>query len=381
MHIIPIASGKGGVGKSMISANLSIALAEAGKEVILADMDLGASNLHVILGSTQPRRGIGNFLSGSSTDIASVIYETDINNLYFIPGDAEIPGLANITQRQKNQLTKKLLGLSCDYLVLDLGAGSNINILDYFLLSNRGIVVSAPMLTATLNAYLFVKNIVFRLMWESCAPKSTGRIYLESLKKEGTVLQKAQVPELITQLRIRDTASYELLKSRLDRFRPRLIMNMLEDPKDADRAQKIRRSCQDFLGIDLEHLGIIYRDDFQNIALNSRIPVIRYKPQSILAQAMYRIADKIISTENEEEAPIFGDEYYNDTYDVASTEAAMDFESKIDYVEELLSSGALTQGELIETIKLQQYEIHQLRKENQFFKYKITQAASQGFKV
>lgn len=381
MHIVPIASGKGGVGKSMISANLAIALAEAGKEVILADLDLGASNLHIILGTAATPRGIGNFLSSPGTDITSIIYETDIHNLYFIPGDSEIPGLANITLRQKRMLTKKLMGLSCDYLILDLGAGSNVNILDYFLLSNRGIVVSAPMLTATLNAYLFIKNIVFKLMWESCPPKSPGRTYLESLKKDGTVLQKAHLPELVAQLRIRDADSYQILKARLDRFKPRLIMNMLEDPKDADRAQKIRRSCLEFLGIDLEHLGIIYRDDFQNIALNSRIPIVRYKPQSVLAQALYRIADKLISTEDEDETPLFDEEYYNDTYDVASAEAMMDFETKVDYVEELLSSGALTQGELIETIKLQQYEINQLKKENQLYKYKLTQAISQGFKV
>lgn len=381
MHIVPIASGKGGVGKSMISANLAIALAEAGKEVILADLDLGASNLHIILGTSSTPRGIGNFLSNPSSDITSIIYETEIHNLYFIPGDSEIPGLANITQRQKRMLTKKLLGLSCDYLILDLGAGSNVNILDYFLLSNRGIVVSAPMLTATLNAYLFIKNIVFKLMWESCPPKSPGRYYLESLKKDGTVLQKAHLPELAAQLRIRDSASYQVLQERLDRFKPRLIMNMLEDPKDADRAQKIRRSCLEFLGIDLEHLGIIYRDDFQNIALNSRIPIVRYKPQSVLAQAIYRAADKLISTEDEDETPLFDEEYYNDTYDVATSEAMMDFETKTDYVEELLSSGALTQGELIETIKLQQYEINQLKKENQLYKYKLTQAISQGFKV
>ena len=51
MKIIPIASGKGGVGKSLLAANLSVALAEAGKKVILTDLDLGASNLHIFLGT------------------------------------------------------------------------------------------------------------------------------------------------------------------------------------------------------------------------------------------------------------------------------------------------------------------------------------------
>jgi len=132
--------------------------------------------------------------------------------------------------------------------------------------------------------------------------------------------------------------------------------------------------------MDLEHLGIIYRDDLQNIALGSRIPIIRYKPQSVLSQAIYRIADKLVSSEGDEDA-FLDPEYLDDSYGAADTEASVDFEAKMDYVEELLSSGALTQGDLVETVRMQQYEISQLRKENQFLKSKMAKALSQGFKV
>ena len=50
MQIIPIASGKGGVGKSLLSANLAIALGQAGKNVLIADLDLGASNRYFFIG-------------------------------------------------------------------------------------------------------------------------------------------------------------------------------------------------------------------------------------------------------------------------------------------------------------------------------------------
>ena len=64
MQIIPIASGKGGVGKSLLSANLAVTLGQLGKKVILADLDLGASNLHLAIGQTAPKIGVGTFLSG-----------------------------------------------------------------------------------------------------------------------------------------------------------------------------------------------------------------------------------------------------------------------------------------------------------------------------
>ena len=97
MRIIPIASGKGGVGKSLVSANLGVAFAQAGQRVVLADLDLGASNLHLVLGHHSPRLGIGTYLNNTKSDFAEVIVDTDVRGLRFIPGDTEIPGIANLT--------------------------------------------------------------------------------------------------------------------------------------------------------------------------------------------------------------------------------------------------------------------------------------------
>jgi flagellar biosynthesis protein FlhG len=62
-------------------------------------------------------------------------------------------------------------------------------------------------------------------------------------------------------------------------------------------------------------------------------------------------------------------------------EAEIDFDNRIEYVEDLLHSGALSQGDLIETVKSQQIEIAKLRKENNFIKLKLSRAIAQGYKV
>lgn len=378
MRIVPIASGKGGVGKSLVAANLSIALGQAGKRVVLADLDLGASNLHVILGMSAPKSGIGTFLAGASGAFDNVVLETEYENLRFVPGDAEIPGLANIKPSQKNQLVKRLLSLDADYLILDLGAGTSSNILDFFLMSSQGLIVTAPTLTATLNAYLFLKNAVFRLLYGAFGTRSKAFEYLDSLRREGTSLQKAYIPAILDRVKDIDPERWSLAVERLRRFRPRLIMNMLEDPKDAEKVQKIRRSCSEYLTLELEHLGVLYRDELQDIALASRIPIIRYKPQSILSQAIYRVADKLISAEEANDAPLSLSEIEG-TFQTAELEAEADFGAKMSYVEELLSSGALTPGDLVETVRSQQFEIDKLRRENQFLKYKLARAIGQGF--
>ena len=173
-----------------------------------------------------------------------------------------------------------------------------------------------------------------------------------------------------------------MFKKRINEFHPRLVLNMIDDPKDADRAQRIRRSCQQYLDLNLDHLGVIYRDTLQDKALSSRLPVIVYKPQSIIGQAIYRIAEKIIQSETLK----FDDNYditqASDTsFEIATEEANDDFGQKMAYIEELAGTGALTAGELAETLKQQQYELTRLKNENNLLKKKLLEAATKGFKV
>jgi len=381
MRVIPIASGKGGVGKSLVAANLAVTFAQAGRRVVIADLDLGASNLHLVLGHQSPKAGIGTFLNNTRSNFNDVITETDIRGLRFIPGDNEIPGTANLTLTQRKSLVKKLLALKddTDVLVLDLGAGTHQSILDFFLLSNQGIVVSAPAVTAVLNAYVFLKNTVFRLMFSSCVKGSPARALLEKIRKEGAGHSKLYIPKILPEMKKIDPVSYEKFASRMETLRPRLIMNMVDEPKNADVAHKIRRSCDEYLDLKIEHLGIIYRDVVQETALSSRLPIVLYKPQSILSQAIYRISEKILQIPEDNFTP--DDKTIEDSFQEAEIEAETDFDSKMEYIEDLLHSGALNKGDLIETVKSQQIEISKLKKENNFIKLKLTKAMQQGFKV
>ncbi|MBP5793527.1 MAG: P-loop NTPase, partial [Spirochaetaceae bacterium] len=371
MQIIPIASGKGGVGKSLVSANLAIALAQSGKRVVLVDLDLGASNLHLVLGNQSPKAGLGTFLTGNS-EFEEIIVPTDYANLMFIPGDSEIPGMSSIKAAQKNMLIKKLQASNCDFLLIDLGAGTHLSILDFFLLSPQGILVTAPTVTAILDGYLFLKNAVFRLMYNSFKKNSKAYAYLEKLKNDATSMQRLYIPKLIDAIAEVDPENAELFRRRMKQFRPRLILNMLESPKDAEKALKIRRSCKEYLGVELEHLGVIYRDVLQDIALASRLPIIVYKPQSVLAQAIYRIADKVRNSET-----LSFDQYLaasSDSFTNAEEDAAQDFEAKMTYIEDLVGTGTLTIEDVADVIKAQQYEITQLKKENALLKHKILKA-------
>ena len=374
MRVIPIASGKGGVGKSLIAANLAVAFAQAGQRVVLADLDLGASNLHLVLGHQSPKNGIGVWLNDTKSDFSKVIAETDIRGLRFIPGDTEIPGTANLKLFQRKALVKRLLALKdeADVLLLDLGAGTHQSILDFFLLSGQGIVVTAPAVTAVLNAYVFLKNAVFRLMYTVFSKNSPARAYLEQARKDGSGPQMLYIPKMLPEIQKIDPVSHEKFMDHISRLHPRLIMNLIDDPKNADVAMKIRRSCEEYLDLKIEHLGIVYRDAVQETSLSSRLPVVIYKPNSIISQAIYRIADKILSSEEGES--VLGAAEIENSFQEAGIEAEIDFGAKMDYVGDLLHTGAISQGDLIETVKSQQIEIAKIRKENSLLKSKLVQA-------
>ncbi len=381
MQIIPIASGKGGVGKSLLSANLAIALGQAGKKVVLADLDLGASNLHLQIGHNVKNSSIGTYLT-EKTAFKSIIEPTEYENVSFIAGDSQIPGLTSLKAAQKAKLVRNFHSIDADFLILDLGAGTHQIILDMFLQSPQGILVTSPTVTATLDGYLFVKNSVFRLMYTTFKRGTPGCAFLDSLKKDSDKMKSLYIPKLIEALRRVDPTNTELFLSRLKQFRPRLVINMIDDPKDAEKAQRIRNSCSQYLGLELEYLGLIYRDQLQDKALSSRLPVIVYKPYSVLSQAIYRIAEKVIASEPRK----FDDDftYGSDasaSFEQADEDAAEDYELKLSGIDDLVGSGQLSNGELIEMIKTQSYELTQVRKENLLLKSKLVKAAQQGFKI
>jgi len=380
MQIIAVASGKGGVGKSLISANLAIALAQMKKQVILADLDLGGSNLHLILGEHVGSRGLGTFLNNSKIKIDQILYPTAWKGLRFIPGEAELPGAANVGVPSKRRLVNALNKLETDYLILDLGAGTSFNTVDFFLLSGCGILVVAPTLTSTLNAYLFLKNAVFRILSSSYNRKSPVHSFMEDLRKDGTSLQRIHLKKLLDSIRTIDREVYDKFQEKSAHLRPRLIMNLLDDPGDVSRSHRLRISAREYLGIEMDSLGVIYRDQLQDTAQRSSLPIVAYKPQAVLSQAIFRIADKIIEIDDDFTGPLTNLES-DDSFKEAELEAESDFDLKVSSLEELLHSGALTQGDLVETIRMQQIELTALKKENRFIKKKIVDAANQGYRV
>jgi flagellar biosynthesis protein FlhG len=86
-YLVPIASGKGGVGKTLLAAQSGASLWRCSKKtVILIDLDLGGSNLHTVLGIRNRHPGIGHFIYRKVDSVEQLVVPTSQERLFFIPG-------------------------------------------------------------------------------------------------------------------------------------------------------------------------------------------------------------------------------------------------------------------------------------------------------
>ncbi|MCH1430495.1 MAG: P-loop NTPase [Chlamydiales bacterium] len=163
--ILSIAGGKGGVGKSFACSNIAASFALEGLKVIAIDLDFGAANLHTLFGIRKPPRSLIDYLNTSRSRLEDYLISTDLPLLKL----ASCTGFntENLTLKhfQKLKLIKHIQKLPCDLVILDLGAGSSKHVVDFFSMTHAGIVVTTPEPTAMMNAYEFMKNVAFRILF------------------------------------------------------------------------------------------------------------------------------------------------------------------------------------------------------------------------
>ena len=225
-QIIPIASGKGGVGKTTTVANLGISLTRKGKTVILIDLDLGESNLHTVMGVKNIKPGLGHFINKREDSFESLVQETGIDRLYLITGDSLFPGAANLPYFQKKKILKSIQNLTADYILLDIGSGSSYNVIDFFLIAPESLIVTIPETTALLNAYSFIKNALFRLIYLALPPKSEERIYFNSFCTTSIEKGENSFRGLLEALSGFDKELSDKITRSIAHFNPHIIFNM-----------------------------------------------------------------------------------------------------------------------------------------------------------
>jgi flagellar biosynthesis protein FlhG len=157
-HVITIASGKGGVGKTNFTLNFALGLKAIGKKVIVLDMDLTTANINILMRIT-PKFSLLDVLY-QRKNIWDVI-ENGIDGINYIYGGLEIEELMNLDQQQMANFWKQIQELQsyADFILLDTGAGISKELIDWILASDETILVTTPEPTSIADCYSVLKTV------------------------------------------------------------------------------------------------------------------------------------------------------------------------------------------------------------------------------
>lgn len=274
-----VGGGKGGTGKSLVTGNIGICLAKLGKRVVLLDADLGSANLHTCIGVDPPEVTLSDFLNGKAQKITDVIIDTAIPNLSLISGARDFLEVANPKYAQKMKLLRHLQALDVDYILLDLGAGTAFNILDFFLAADQGILMVTPEPTSVENVYRFVKSAFYRRFKKVVKKPDIKEIVTMAMDQRNE--RGIKTPhDLINHVEILDNEVGTRLREEMMRFRPRLIVNKVRTKNDITVGFSMKNSCSKYFGIQIEYIGYISFDDCVWQSIRRRRPLLLEYPES-----------------------------------------------------------------------------------------------------
>ncbi len=266
-RVISVGGGKGGVGKSLVATNLAVAIAQTGRDVVLCDLDLGAANLHLMMGALHPKAGIAALLSPDAT-LEDTLTPTKIPRLQLLAGAGGTVGAANITHGQKLRIIRKLKSLKTDVVVVDVGAGVGYNALDFFELGQQRIIVATPQVTSMHDAYAFLKGAVLRTLKHHAGAKTEAWMLDPAMaSKDGE-----KVKDLLLRVREQDPNFGAKIERILKHFGAFLVGNQVETPGQVGVFQAVARMVEDFLGISLPILGWIPSHSRLSESVNERTP-------------------------------------------------------------------------------------------------------------
>ncbi len=266
-EIIAVASGKGGVGKSFFSSNLAMSLKTAGNETLLVDADLGGANLHDFVGLKVPGKGLYEFLK-EKIDINSVIAKTPAG-VDFVGGSSDVLGMAHITNFEKLKVLNRLKKLDYKYIILDLGAGTSFNMIDFFNFADKKIMIMNSEPTSLENSYGFLKVALYRKI----------ELHLRKDTKFSDICNKLRSKSMnypnidsITKalIQVDSTGTGEIRKI-VDDYKIGTVLNLVRTRKELNVFYGFESVTKKYLGINIEKLGFMPYD----ISVSESIKLMR----------------------------------------------------------------------------------------------------------
>lgn len=254
-RVITVTSGKGGVGKSNLSANLAIQLRKLGQRVVILDADFGLANIEIMFG-TLPKNNLSDLIY-QGRSLKDIVTPGPME-VGFISGGSGITGLSNLTKDDLTNIIYKLSELDglADTVIIDTGAGISDAVMEFLIASEEILLVTTPEPTSITDSYSLLKAL-------SMDPR-----YSSEEKKI------------------------------------RMVANKVQRPGDGKILyQKLNAVVLKYLKARMEYLGEVPEDQQLSRAVMQQKPVSMEFPESAAAKAYENLAAGLTNTEQKEEKP------------------------------------------------------------------------------
>ncbi len=286
-QIWAIASGKGGVGKSVIATNLAISLASEKRRCTLIDADLGGANLHVLFGLQRPEHNLTELFTDNQVTLQQLAIPTGIDGLDLVSGSANMPDIANLHHAKKQKLIRQAASLDNEHVIIDIGAGSSFNALDFFLLGHQSILVVVPTPSSLENVYHFLKAALSRKLTQAAS-----RLGLSLSADSSSLLPWQQIEKL----RLSQPQAADFLQDEIDQLQPRIIVNQARTAEERQLGAQIALACRHFFNINVEALGTIDFDERVYTSVQKMRPALQQESESDFALAIHGITRNLLAS-------------------------------------------------------------------------------------
>ncbi len=253
-RLLAFASGKGGVGKSLLVANLGIQLARQGRRVILLDCDVLNSALHSYLGAAAPNCGLDDLLSGRSSSLLSLVRDTSVPRLRLVAGprsgQRKLP-----TQEDLENLVLEAYELPADFALIDLPSGRHPLSLDLLPLADCGILVTTPEPGSLEGAFRLVEEVV-----RQCLATADARLREAAEAALGFSEATRGPAAYLDALAEMDPNLAHGLTACLRSLRLAFVINQVRADAEAQTALNLRSLCRHYLGAEINFVGAVEFD-------------------------------------------------------------------------------------------------------------------------
>lgn len=294
-----VGGGKGGTGKSFIAASLATYLAFHEKDVVLIDADLGGPNLHTFLGMNDSNLDLGHFFTNKVSKLKETLTLTPFEGLKLIKGNDKVPFMTNLNYYKKLKFIRHIKAIDAKRVIIDIGTGTDYNCLDFFIISNPGILVINPEPTSIENAYYFLKSCIVRIL----------KSYIEHYKIQDLIRRIAEqmddhsrsIYSFFNAIISHDKSYAQLLYKALKKFTPCLIMNKTKDARDFLLGESMVDIIQKYLVANVKFLGAVPYDEKVHLSLKNLTPFMSSYADSETASSIREIAKKLVENNNSSE--------------------------------------------------------------------------------